>query len=181
PPPSTSPLLPTHCYPPNLARKSASTLAANRANVAQTERESRMRKRPKVQRRRIDIHTLLILAVVTSALPALAQRPTSAQASALRQACRADYESVCAGVPTGGAAALECLQKNAARTSAGCQQALRAISGSASPPAPAAATAQTRATGPAMAPATAPATVDRWPHAVTGENGSALVYQPQVI
>src|SRR4030095_6509281 len=26
-----------------------------------------------------------------------------------------------------------------------------------------------------------PARVDRWPHAVTGENGSALVYQPQVI
>src|SRR4030095_13533028 len=76
---------------------------------------------------------LVILAVATLALPAAAQRPTSPQANQIRAACRADYESICAGVPTGGSAALACLQKNAARTSPGCQEALRAVGGAPTP------------------------------------------------
>jgi len=32
--------------------------------------------------------------------PALAQQPSSEQASAIRQACRSDYAAVCSGVPT---------------------------------------------------------------------------------
>ena len=58
----------------------------------------------------------------SSPLPARvasAQQPTSAQASAIRSACRADYQANCAGVPTGGEAALACLQQNAAQTVAG--------------------------------------------------------------
>jgi hypothetical protein len=52
---------------------------------------------------------------------AAAKQPTSAQISAIRSACRSDYPKVCAGVPTGGAPALQCLEKNKAKLSAGCE------------------------------------------------------------
>ncbi|WP_024509384.1 hypothetical protein [Bradyrhizobium sp. ARR65] len=53
-----------------------------------------------------------------------AKKPSSAQIAAVRSACRADYPNVCAGVPTGGAAALQCLEKNKAAVSPACRQAL---------------------------------------------------------
>lgn len=62
--------------------------------------------------------------VVVLAAPALAQQPSQAQISAVRGACRGDYPSVCAGVPTGGKAALQCLQQHAAQVSPGCRDAL---------------------------------------------------------
>src|SRR5262249_16886275 len=37
-----------------------------------------------------------------------AKKPSDAQVAAIRSACRGDYPKVCAGVPTGGAPALEC-------------------------------------------------------------------------
>ena len=40
-----------------------------------------------------------------------AAQPTAAQQSAIRSACSGDYQSYCAGVPTGGSAALACLEK----------------------------------------------------------------------
>jgi len=58
-------------------------------------------------------------------------KPSSAQISAIRSACRSDYPKVCAGVPTGGAPALECLEKNKARVSASCQKAVAAATGNA--------------------------------------------------
>jgi hypothetical protein len=128
----------------------------------------------------------LIPAFVATA--AGAQEPTKAQADAIRQACRSDYMAHCSGVPTGGAAALDCLKQNAARTSPQCQQALRAVSGAAAPgaakfgpPAPAAAPAAPTASVSASraAPATAPA--DVWPHTIRRSDGTAIVYQPQVI
>ncbi|HSU04078.1 MAG TPA: cysteine rich repeat-containing protein [Acetobacteraceae bacterium] len=65
------------------------------------------------------------------AIPTLAQQPTQAQANAIKQACRADYQSHCASVPTGGSAALACLQQNASSLSPGCQSALSAVGGGA--------------------------------------------------
>ncbi|MFO1325316.1 MAG: hypothetical protein U1F15_14820 [Burkholderiales bacterium] len=118
----------------------------------------------------------ITLATMVAALPASAQQPTSAQAGAIRQACRSDYPAVCAGVPTGGQAALACLQQNAASTSPACQQALRAVGG-ASAAAPAAAP---RAASAMPAAATQPA-AETWPHTVTGDGGTATVYTPQVI
>ena len=53
------------------------------------------------------------------------QQPTSAQISAIRSACRSDYPKVCAGVPTGGAPALQCLEKNKAKLSAGLRASRR--------------------------------------------------------
>lgn len=71
--------------------------------------------------------------IVTAGAPALAQQPTQAQVAAIKQACRSDYQSHCASVPTGGSAALQCLQTNASALSAPCQQALGAVSGNQPP------------------------------------------------
>ncbi|MGX9431287.1 MULTISPECIES: cysteine rich repeat-containing protein [Bradyrhizobium] len=60
-------------------------------------------------------------------------KPTEAQVSAIRSACRSDYQKVCPGVPTGGAPALRCLEKNKARLSPACVEAVAAASGSAAP------------------------------------------------
>jgi hypothetical protein len=61
--------------------------------------------------------------------PAAAQRPTQAQQNAIRQSCRADYQANCSGVPTGGSAALACLQQHTAQLSAPCNNAVTAVGG----------------------------------------------------
>lgn len=82
----------------------------------------------------------VLLAVLTGlvlfqAAGAVAQQPTQAQANAIRQSCRADYQAHCASVPTGGSAALQCLQGNMASLSPACQSAVGATeSGTAAPP-----------------------------------------------
>lgn len=93
-----------------------------------------------------------------------AKKPSSAQVAAIRSACRNDYQQNCAGAPTGGAAALSCLEKNKANLSANCQKAVDAAGGAAAPAgtdaaAPAAAGAPADAT--TAAPAVAPALVLR--------------------
>jgi hypothetical protein len=115
-----------------------------------------------------------------------AQQPTQAQANAIRQACRNDYMAHCSNVPTGGAAALDCLKQNAPQTSPKCQQALRAVSGApAAAPAPAATPAPASAPAPPAAPGAraAPSTpqADVWPHTIIRSDGAATVYQPQVV
>jgi hypothetical protein len=92
-----------------------------------------------------------------------AKKPTSAQVSAIRSACRSDYMQSCAGVPTGGAAALSCLEKHKSTLSPGCQQAVSAASGGSAPnaSAPADTPATDQATAPAGAAAPAPALVLR--------------------
>ena len=64
-----------------------------------------------------------------AAAPAYAQAPSSAQRNAIRQSCRADYEAMCASIPPGGSASLQCLQQNMASLSPGCQSAVGAVSG----------------------------------------------------
>lgn len=91
--------------------------------------------------RRSSRGTLAIGACLTALVsaPAWSQQPTQAQASAIRSACRSDYQAHCANVPTGGQAALQCLQQNASILSSGCQQALAAVqggSGAAAAPSP---------------------------------------------
>ena len=89
-----------------------------------------------------------------AAASAAAKKPSSAQSSAIRSACRSDYPKVCAGVPTGGAPALQCLEKNKAKLSAGCEKAVAAATGGGA--APAAGGAPAAAAAPAAAPADAP-------------------------
>ena len=86
-----------------------------------------------------------------AAAPAAAGQPSSAQISAIRSACRSDYPKVCAGVPTGGAPALQCLEKNKAKLSAGCEKAVSAASGGGAPAAGAAPAAAAAATPAAVA------------------------------
>lgn len=88
----------------------------------------------------------LMTGLVASA--ASAQQPTSAQQAAIRSACQSDYRAHCSSVPSGGSAALQCLQQNVASLSAGCQSAVNAVGGAAAAPAAAA---------PAAAPAATPA------------------------
>jgi hypothetical protein len=88
-----------------------------------------------------------------------ASKPSTAQVAAIRSSCRADYQKVCAGVPTGGQAALQCLEKNKAKVSASCQQALNAAGGGTAAPAKGGTAAATAA--PAAAPAPAPVLVLR--------------------
>ncbi len=45
--------------------------------------------------------------------------PRRRRQSAIRSACRADYQANCAGVPPGGQASLACLQQNVAKRLAG--------------------------------------------------------------
>ena len=93
-----------------------------------------------------------------SLMPAFSQAPTDAQRSAIRSACRSDYMAHCSSVPTGGAAALSCLQQNKSKLSANCQQAVNAVGGGASGSTVAAAPATSGApASAAAAPATAAA------------------------
>src|SRR5450432_1242854 len=94
-----------------------------------------------------------------AAADAAAKKPSSAQVAAIRSACRSDYQKVCAGVPTGGAPALQCLEKNKSKVSPACEQAVNAASGGGAAPTAggAAATAATGSLG--AAPAAAPAPV----------------------
>ena len=88
-----------------------------------------------------------------------AKKPSSAQISAIRGACRSDYPKVCAGVPTGGAPALLCLEKNKSKLSASCEKAVAAASGGAAPAAGGAAPPAMAATDAAAAPTAAPAVI----------------------
>jgi hypothetical protein len=80
------------------------------------------------------------------------KKPSSAQISAIRSACRSDYPKVCAGVPTGGAPALECLEKNKSKVSAACQKAVAAVGGGGGAPASGGAPAAAATASPAAAP-----------------------------
>jgi hypothetical protein len=86
-----------------------------------------------------------------------AKKPSNASIAAIRSACRSDYSKVCAGVPTGGAPALQCLEKNKSRVSPACQKAVAAVSDNAAPPTAggAAAPANEATASPAGAPAAA--------------------------
>lgn len=114
----------------------------------------------------------LLPGLLLAGLSALAQSPTPAQVGAIRQSCRADYMRVCAGVPTGGAAALQCLEQHAGSVSAPCRQALAAASPPAAPPPAAPTPAPTAARMPAG---------PIWPHTISHDGASMTVYQPQAI
>src|SRR6516165_11688630 len=70
---------------------------------------------------------LLAFTAVSIATSALAQAPTEAQREAIKSECRSDYIAHCSSIPPGGAASLECLQKNMASLSVGCAGAVRAV------------------------------------------------------
>jgi hypothetical protein len=79
------------------------------------------------------------------------------QIAAVRASCRSDFLAHCAGVPRGGAEALQCLKRNVAQLSPACQAAVNAIAAAAPKPTPAAPPAPAAAPPPAVAPAHASA------------------------
>src|SRR4051794_18584270 len=97
---------------------------------------------------------LVGLGLLNAALPMTpaAAQPTQQQQSAIRSNCRSDYMSTCSGVKPAGIEALQCLQRNVAKLSPGCQSAVNAVS---PPPAP----PQQATTAPTPAPAAQPARV----------------------
>jgi Cysteine rich repeat len=94
-----------------------------------------------------------------AAADAPAKKPSSAQVAAIRSACRSDYQKVCAGVPTGGAPALQCLEKNKSKVSPACEQAVNAASGGGAAPAAGGAPTTAATASPGAPPAAAPAPV----------------------
>jgi hypothetical protein len=88
-----------------------------------------------------------------------AKQPSGAQISAIRSACRSDYPKVCAGVPTGGAPALQCLEKNKSKLSAPCEKAVAAAGGGGAAPAAGGAPAAATTAAPAAAAPAAPAVI----------------------
>jgi hypothetical protein len=90
------------------------------------------------------------------AASAMSNKPSDAQIAAIRSSCRSDYPKVCTGVPTGGAPALQCLEKNKSKLSAGCAQAVAAAGGGAAAPTAASGTEATANPGTAAAPAAPP-------------------------
>ena len=108
------------------------------------------------------------LLTVTVAAQLAAQQLTDAQRSAIKSACRGDYQRVCANVPPGTKDSLQCLVQHSDQVSSGCRDALAPATASASAPAaasgattpgtPAAgAAAATAAPSPGTAPTAAPA------------------------
>src|ERR1700757_4748383 len=73
----------------------------------------------------------ILTTTMTSAITsALAQAPTQAQRAAIKSQCRSDYMAHCSSIQPGGAASLQCLQKNMASLAPGCQAAVQAATGS---------------------------------------------------
>ncbi len=88
--------------------------------------------------------------------------------------------SVCASVPTGGAAALQCLQQHAANVSGGCRDALAAV-GAPAPAGTATSTPQVPQPVPPEYIAAQAAAQSSWPHTITREGATVTVYQPQAV
>jgi hypothetical protein len=101
---------------------------------------------------------LLLAAIFAMSAPAFAQAPSEAQREAIKSNCRSDYIAHCSSIPPGGAASLQCLQKNMASLSSACAGAVKAASAptetKAEPAAPPAAKEETKA---ATAPTAEPA------------------------
>ncbi len=71
--------------------------------------------------------TLLLLAATFAiSTPAFSQAPSEAQREAIKSNCRNDYIAHCSSIPPGGAASLQCLQKNMASLSSACAGAVKA-------------------------------------------------------
>lgn len=65
-----------------------------------------------------------LLTLAGACVPLAAQQLTDAQRSAIKSACRGDYQQVCANVPPGTKDSLQCLVQHSQQVSPGCRDAL---------------------------------------------------------
>lgn len=63
--------------------------------------------------------------LLAGANAAVAQQARPEMSGAVRQACAADVETLCASVQPGGGRIMQCLKTNAAKVSPGCKDALK--------------------------------------------------------
>ena len=84
---------------------------------------------------------------------------------------------MCSSVPTGGMAALNCLRENAGSLSPACRAAVDAAGGAKPRPAQ----HSEMSPGPAAGAASPAGQEAQWPHTMTAQGGSVVIYQPQVI
>jgi hypothetical protein len=113
--------------------------------------------------RRARLMAFAVAALLSASPETKAQQPSQTQINTVRSACRSDYMAHCASIPPGGKPALECLRKNVASLSPTCQNAVNAMGGGGSAPAPSgqgaaapAAATPGETTPPAAAPANPP-------------------------
>src|SRR6516165_2238585 len=101
---------------------------------------------------------IAVLGVAGACAPLAAQQLTDAQRSAIKSACRGDYQNVCASVPAGTKDSLQCLVQHSDQVSSGCRAALAPATASAgsAPASSAAAAAAAPASATAAAAATTP-------------------------
>jgi hypothetical protein len=70
-----------------------------------------------------------LLTLTGAVVPLAAQQLTDAQRSAIKSACRGDYQNVCASVPPGTKESLQCLVQHSDQVSSGCRAALAPATG----------------------------------------------------
>jgi len=75
---------------------------------------------------------IAVLGVAGACAPLAAQQLTDAQRSAIKSACRGDYQRVCASVPPGTKDSLQCLVQHSGEVSSGCRDALAPAAASSS-------------------------------------------------
>src|ERR1700746_1823424 len=127
---------------------------------------------------------LLLAAAFAFATSAFAQAPSEAQRAAIKSNCRSDYMAHCSSIAPGGAASLQCLQKNMASLSGACASAVKAVEAPAETKAePAAAPAaakeeQKQKTKTEPAPAVAPAKAAAEPAAGSSTKAAATPGKP---
>jgi Cysteine rich repeat len=96
-----------------------------------------------------------LLTLGGAAAPLVAQQLTDAQRSAIKSACRGDYQNVCASVPPGTKDALQCLLQHSQQVSSGCRDALAPAAASTGTAAPSSSAAAAPAAAAGSAPAAA--------------------------
>src|SRR5215469_12104191 len=82
--------------------------------------------------RRLTRVVIGLLTLTGAVAPLAAQQLTDAQRSAIKSACRGDYQNVCASVPPGTKDSLQCLVQHSEQVSPGCRTALAPAVGSSS-------------------------------------------------
>lgn len=75
---------------------------------------------------------IAVLGLAGACAPLAAQQLTDAQRSAIKSACRGDYQRVCASVPPGTKDSLQCLVQHSGEVASGCRDALAPAAGSSS-------------------------------------------------
>jgi hypothetical protein len=95
---------------------------------------------------------IAVLVLAGACAPLAAQQLTDAQRSAIKSACRGDYQRVCASVPPGTKDSLQCLVQHSGEVSSGCRDALAPAAGSSAAAAPVSATSPEGGAAAATAP-----------------------------